>query len=109
MVFKDSAMHLVGPGPNPPIEDYMIAQAYLKPLAVKAGGMVSVTLDFVLLDDGANGQDDGLASPPTYYEISVRSKKERGRKDGGRRAVCLWQLRHVVCADSSPLPPPYFT
>ena len=87
------------------VSDYMVAQAWLKPLTVKAGGKVSVTLDFVLLeDDGARGRRlDSYPTAPTQYTVMVRSKES---KPGAKGSVSF-QDPPPPPAPPCPPPPPH--
>ena len=86
------------------VSDYMVAQAWLKPLTVKAGGKVSVTLDFVLLeDDGARGRRLDSYTTPTEYIVMVRSKES---KPGAKGSVSFQDPPPTPPHLAPPPPPP---
>jgi len=71
----------------------VLVQAYVSPLMVKAGGIVSVTLDMVVIEwptpidnDGRRGRKLGDNVRPDITELvtSVRKRRRRERMEGQR-------------------------
>lgn len=91
MTLRDGLMQSIGDLP-----EGILAQAYVSPLVVKAGGIVSVMLDMVVLewptpddgnDDGRRGRKLADDSAPSITElvVSVRRKGKRERVEEWRR------------------------